>query len=263
MLGRHHLLLSLFSVALIFVPYFKDRPELTLVVLLGVAIGSLIPDSDSPDAAIFHDKVYIKGNLGVIINGLFAHLFPIFGFITKYMIYGPAVFIFGNTILKKYEIKPHHRGFLHSFIGICTSTILTAIYLLIILLILNWFNIIFFISFLLAYVCGAFMHLLEDSSTVSGIQFNYPFSNLKLSGGLHTKIESSLEPDLFTGFLGFSIIALFFGIESKYIAFTNWIITPITVLFLILSWFIFLFFVAKIKIERGEIKSYPNVKSML
>ena len=57
MLGRHHLLLSLFTVTLLFVPYFQEYTELTLLILLGVAVGSLVPDTDSPDAAIFHEKI--------------------------------------------------------------------------------------------------------------------------------------------------------------------------------------------------------------
>ncbi len=263
MLGRHHLLLSLFTVAILFVPYFQENTELTLVILIGVAIGSLMPDADSPDAAIFHEKVHIKGNLGKIINGLFAPLFSLFGRTTKYAIYKPAVFIFGKTFLKKYNIGEKHRGFLHSFIGIGISTIFTAIYLSIILLAIGFFNIWYFLSFMVAYSFGALMHLIEDSSTVTGTQFNYPFSNLMLKGGLVTRPDSAQKPDLFTGLLGFVVIALFFAMELGYVSYPNWLITTVSVLFLLLSWTIFLFLIAKVKFERGELKSYPNVKSLL
>ncbi len=64
MLGRHHLLISVFTAAFLFIPYFQENMELTFIMLLGVAVGSLVPDADSPDAAIFHKKVYIKEILG-------------------------------------------------------------------------------------------------------------------------------------------------------------------------------------------------------
>ncbi len=107
------------------------------------------------------------------------------------------------------------------------------------------------------------MHLLEDGATVTGVQFNYPFSDLILKGELVTKPELAAKPNTFAYFLGISIIALFFGLELKYIPYANWVITIITILFLIVCWSIFLFFVAKIKIERDELKSYKNVKSLL
>ncbi|GEM_PF-260267 len=263
MLGRHHLLLSIFTVAILFVPYFQENTELTLVILIGIAIGSLIPDADSPDAAIFHEKVYVKGNLGKIINGLFAPLFPLFGYTTKYAIYKPSVFIFAKTFLKKYNISERHRGFLHSFIGIGTATIFTAIYLSIILLAIDLFDIWLFLSFIVAYSFGALMHLIEDSSTVTGTQFNYPFSNLILKGELVTRPDSAQKPDIFTGFLGFLVIALFFAIELGYTPYSDWLITAVSVLFLLLSWAIFLSLIAKVKLERGELKSYPNVKRLL
>jgi membrane-bound metal-dependent hydrolase YbcI (DUF457 family) len=262
MLGRHHLLLSLFSIAPLLVPYFKDNIQLILVISIGVAIGSLMPDADSPDAAIFHEKLDVKGTLGKIINRLFAPLFPIFGYTTKYAIYKPAVFIFGNTFLKKYNIIEQHRGFLHSFIGVSTATIMTAIYLLIVLLLFKLFNITYFISFLLAYVFVAFMHLLEDSTTVTGVQFNYPFSNLILKGELITKPEFATKPTIFTYFLIGVTGTLFLGMELKYITYPNWIITIITSIFLVICWGVFLFLIAKIKIERGELKNRLNVKSL-
>ncbi len=105
------------------------------------------------------------------------------------------------------------------------------------------------------------MHLIEDSATVTGIQFNYPFSNLVLKGKLVTKIDSTREPDIFTGFLGAAIIILFLAIELGFISYSKWLITTISILFLFASWIIFLFFIAKVKIKREEFKPYKNIKS--
>ena len=261
MLGRHHLLLSMLSAAILLLPCFTENSELFFLILVGVAVGSLIPDADSPDAAIFHEKVRgIKGNIGKTINNLIAPIFPIFGWITKYAIYKPAIFIFGRTLLKKYGIKEEHRGFLHSFIGILTASVLTTIYLIIIFLILgnlNWWSL---LVFMLAYIFGALMHILEDSTTVTGTRFNYPFSDLILKGELITRPDSAKKPDIFVGFLTAVLVVFFFALDHI-LVYPIWLITLISFTFLVLSWLIFLLFVAKVRLERGELKQYPNVKS--
>lgn len=92
MLGRHHLSLSVATVALVVFPLFTLYPNATLLALLGAAIGSLIPDADSPDAAIFHTEVrgMKKEGFSNLLNAA-AVLNPVFGYATKYLIYKPAV----------------------------------------------------------------------------------------------------------------------------------------------------------------------------
>ncbi len=183
MLGRHHLMLSAFTLAFLFTPYFEQDSMFALVVLGGVAIGSLIIDIDGSDSAVMHSHIKgIRGNVGALINGLIAPILPIFGYITKYTIYKPSLWILSKTILIKYnkEEIEHHRGFSHSIIGVLSFAFVTGAYLLIICLLLDILNWLYFMSFILAYIFGAFMHMLEDSCTKSGIQWNSPFSK-KLS----------------------------------------------------------------------------------
>lgn len=62
-----------------------------LVALVGTAIGSLIPDAGSPNAAIFHTKVSgLRGDIGDVMNSI-GILYPAFGYVTKYLIYKPSV----------------------------------------------------------------------------------------------------------------------------------------------------------------------------
>lgn len=256
MLGKHHLLLSLFTASIVAIPYFFLFPELVLVIIIGVAIGSLVPDADSPDAAIFHEKVKgIKGELGQAINGLIAPLFPIFGYATKYLIYKPAIFIFGRTLLKNYNIEERHRGFLHSFLGVAIAAIFTGAYATIILLLLDMFSFWYFIAFILSYTSGALLHLVEDSATVTGTQFNYPFSDLRVQGELITRPDSAKNSDMFASVLFIIAGLLFFVTILEYIPYPNWVITLFSAIFLIVSWIIFLVFVAKVRIERGGVKT--------
>jgi membrane-bound metal-dependent hydrolase YbcI (DUF457 family) len=255
MLGRHHLLLSLFTAAILVIPYFFQYPELALLVVIGVSIGSLVPDADSSDAAIFHEKIRgIKGEFGQVINGLIAPLFPVFGYATKYLVYKPAIFVFGRTLLRKYNIEERHRGFLHSFIGVSTATILTGIYAFIILFLLGVFSLWYFMAFLLSYTFGALLHLMEDSATVTGTQFNYPFSDFRVSGELITRPDSAKNPDLFTSFLFITAGLLFFLTILNYLPHPNWLISLFCAIFLIACWTVFLVFVAKVRIEGGGIE---------
>ncbi len=256
------MLLSVFTVDFLLIPYFNQQPELVFLMILGVAIGSLVPDADSPDAAIFHEKIKgVKGDVGKIVNNWIAPFFPIFGWITKYLIYKPAVFVLGKTWLKKYSIRERHRGFLHSFIGLGMAVLLTGIYLSIILVLLKLFSIHALVLFLSAYIVGAMMHLIEDSCTVTGVQFNYPFNDRKLEGKLVTRPDSAMIPSLFAGVLSFLCIGLFLAVALDLINYPLWLVTIISFLIMVLIWAIFLVFFARVKLVKGELYTYPDVKS--
>ncbi len=260
-------MLSAFTLAFLFTPYFEQDSMFALVVLGGVAIGSLIIDIDGSDSAVMHSHIKgIRGNVGALINGLIAPILPIFGYITKYTIYKPSLWILSKTILIKYnkEEIEHHRGFSHSIIGVLSFAFVTGAYLLIICLLLDILNWLYFMSFILAYIFGAFMHMLEDSCTKSGIQWNSPFSKKLLKGEITTNAEpiNTMKPNLFSGFLGFSIIALYFLIELKYLVLSWYFLIPLMIIYLIISWIIFLKYVAKITVlQEGKIVNYPETIS--
>lgn len=187
MLGRHHLSLSVATVALVVFPLFTLYPTAVLLALAGAAIGSLIPDADSPDAAIFHTEVrgMKKEGFSSLLNAA-AALNPVFGYPTKFLIYKPAVKFYDSIVFNQYDIAERHRGFLHSFLGLGTMTILTAVYILPVLFLLELFWLVGIGVFLAGYLAGAVLHLIEDSCTKSGIQWNFPFQSWKLRGQIST-----------------------------------------------------------------------------
>lgn len=211
MLGRHHISLSVGTVAVAVLPFFSLYPIPVLLVLTGTAIGSLIPDADSPDAAIFHNEVKgLSGGYSNLLNAT-AVLNPIFGFVTKYLIYKPAVKFYDLVIFDQYEIEERHRGFLHSFLGIGTATVLTTVYLIPVLLVLDlvWFAGVGL--FIAGYIVGAVLHLLEDSCTKSGIQWNFPFQTWKIKGQITTtaRPEDMVYQRKFLTVLGFGAFGMF------------------------------------------------------
>lgn len=182
MLGRHHVSLSVATVGLVVLPLFTLYPMLAMVALVGAAIGSLIPDADSPDAAIFHQEVRGVNDL-LNAPGV---LYPAFGYVTKFLIYKPVVRFYDTMVFDQYDIGERHRGFLHSLLGLVTLTVLTGLYLLPVLFVLDLLSIIGLGVFLAAYLVGAVLHLIEDSCTKSGIQWNFPFQSWKVRGRLTT-----------------------------------------------------------------------------
>lgn len=260
MLGRHHLLISLFTVFTILAPFSTSFSDLTLVIFLGVAVGALIPDVDSPDATIFHNKVKgVSRNLRAITN-LFAIVFPAFGFITKYFIYKPALIICKKTILKEFSIQERHRGFLHSLIGLVFLIILTSLYLLIFIIVFKVFSLTHFVLFVLGYSVGAFLHLVEDSCTKSGIAFNYPFSKNAYKGQIVTSVFTVSQPDFFMSFLMVTSIVSFFLPRS--IKIDPILVSFVMFLVILLSWFVFLRFIAKVRLDPEGITYYESSKSM-
>jgi len=251
MLGQHHVSLSVLTALILLIPYMHSHTSLSAIILFGVAIGSLVPDADSSDAAIFHRKVK-GGSKGYIqaINSLVAPIFPVFGYATRYLIYRPLIFILPRTLLKDYKIEEKHRGFLHSFIGIFMATILTAIYISIILAAVHLLDLIHLIAFFIAYIFGALLHLIEDGATVSGVTFNYPFSNITMRGTIRTRLDSVRKPNLFAEYLMGLFVVVFFITELDLVSISDWVITILSALFLIFSWIVFLFLIAKAKITR-------------
>ncbi|MFB6245223.1 MAG: metal-dependent hydrolase [Candidatus Nanohaloarchaea archaeon] len=214
MLGSQHLLLSLGSAAVLLSPYATERPFLSVVALSGVALGSLIPDVDAKDAKVFHRSVTeVGGTSGRLINGSLGLLFPIFGYITKYAIYRPSLLIY-DLAFRNYSFEDSHRSFSHSLLGVLTMTALTGAYLYPLLRYFGASYKVHFSTFLLSYMAGAFLHMLQDSSTKTGIAWNYPFSSRKLSGELVTG-EDVLKPRLFVIFLFSSAALLLFTSETR------------------------------------------------
>ena len=192
MLGKDHITLSLFTVSAILMPFFLDGTTTGLFILamIGVGIGSLAPDADSPDAAIFHKNIRgLKGSTRKIINSWIGPFLPIFGFILKFLIYIPSVKIIQFLVKKdkislQYKVTETHRGILHSASGLIISSIALLVYSSVLMLIFpQLLSTKAVLVFNIAFGIGFFLHLIEDSCTVSGVNFSFPMSKIWLFKG--------------------------------------------------------------------------------
>lgn len=64
--------------------------------------------------------------------------------------------------------------------------VLTGLYMLPVLFFLELLSLVALAIFLTGYLAGALLHLLEDSCTRTGIQWNFPFQSWRLKGQLRT-----------------------------------------------------------------------------
>lgn len=185
MLGRHHLILTLATTLIIILPLVEQIGAFFILILVGVAVGSLAPDVDATDSAIFHKEVKGIKNKTVkkLINHYIAPILPFFGYPLEYGVYKPLVFVFQEVGILKGDA---HRGFSHSILGSFSMTFLTTVYLGLLMVLLNEFSILFLLVFFCSMLFGMFMHMLEDSCTKTGIAWNSPFSDRKLKGSLST-----------------------------------------------------------------------------
>lgn len=183
MLGRQHLKLTVMTYTALITPFIQDYPIQALIGLIGVSIGSLIPDIDSVDAAVFHSNVKGLGSPGIAFNDFIGPVLPLFAYVSKYLIYKPVVQLL--NLLFPYRFHESHRSFTHSITGVAILTLMTGLMLY---MPLNYagLNTALLPVFLIAYCGGSFMHMLQDSCTKSGIAWNQPFNKSKIKGDLIT-----------------------------------------------------------------------------
>lgn len=208
MLGRQHFTLSVSTGLIVLTPFFMDRKLFAVTALLGVAVGSLIPDVDASDATVFHTKVSgLHGMVAELVNSFLGPFLPVFGYLTKYLVYMPSVFLL-NLFSEDYVFEDCHRSFTHSILGVLVMAGITG-FLLWPPVRFTGLDPVYLVSFLLGYTGGAFLHMLQDSFTVSGIAWNQPFSSLKLKGELRTGKDNS-RPRIFLVIL-LAVLSLNFG----------------------------------------------------
>jgi len=238
-------MLSVATSSALLSPYLQEAPALVLLMFFGSAIGSLIPDVDARDAAIFHENVKgLDHDFGQLINKLIGPILPVFGYTTKYFIYKPAVKLFDLILFEDYGSQEKHRSFSHSVLGVLTMTAVTGLYLAPLLIYLDIFAPIYLAGFLGAYAFGAFMHMLEDSATKTGIAWNSPFSAKKIKGEITTGTDIK-KPRYFLFYLGSISLAIFVFSGFFTYPFPDIFLSAVSIGVLSLSWFGFMKFIAK------------------
>ncbi|UUX91358.1 metal-dependent hydrolase [Methanoplanus endosymbiosus] len=181
--GEEHVILSLLSAGVILTPLLGSiGPIIPLVCLIGVFIGSLAPDADTPASSIMHGFSGRQGRLRSVKRHTIIFL-PLFGYILRYLVFYPASAVVWLFTLGRE--KPRHRGVMHSLLGAVIAALVIGLILYGTVVILAGFDAkIWIYAFLSGFLFGYLMHLIEDSCTRHGVRWLYPLSKAKLSGNL-------------------------------------------------------------------------------
>lgn len=253
MLGKDHITLSVFTVSLILMPLLtmEGWESIFILAVIAAGIGSLAPDADSPDAAIFHKRIRgLKGNTRKLFDGWIGPFLPLFGYTLKYLIFKPSVFIIRFLVNKDklkfdYEVKEAHRGVLHSNLGIIIAASFLTVYCSLVLLFLKVFSLNVLAVFIGAFSAGFFLHMVEDACTVSGINFTFPYSKRFLYKGKTRTGKKDKYASITNGFgyyLGVLNVGYFIGpslLEDEGVAITPIELEAGIIILVFLSWLIF------------------------
>lgn len=220
MLGRQHISISLFTVLPFVIPFVFIQGGFlifALIFLAAVFAGSMIPDADCGGNSILHYKV------------------GFLDWIMKHIIMKIMVSFFNNKRVKrriKLEVDHSHRGILHSPVGVFITSFLLTFSVFILFFIYQIItidrlglalltNILFskqlFIltALFLGLFIGQILHLMEDSCTKSGINWNFPFGYKVRKGMIYTyekyKGRKDIRPALFSWMFAIISVLTFFG----------------------------------------------------
>lgn len=232
MLGKHHVMLTLYTLLPFSVPLFflNDKTAFIyfFVFIVVATIGSLIPDADCAGKPTLYYRYQTVYYLMIPIIKLVILFFKKFKNI-------------------EYEVKEEHRGIMHSPIGILISSFLITLVVLIFLLIFNKINILFLLIIFFGLNVGQFFHLLEDTCTISGIKWGFPFSRQELRGNIYTnwkeKSKIDIRPGRYTNTLFIVFIILFLGytfLHAYKKTLPLWIVYIILFILLLIIWLSFL-----------------------
>jgi len=175
MKGIDHMYISLGWGLLILSPIILMYPTYFAALILGIWIGSVLPDVDGSISPYEYQSDIMRT----------------FGIATKRAYKTTAWAI--KSVKPNYNRKLHtHRGILHSFPGtlLCISIVIIPVNVIIYFLGL-WALPVLLTS--AGIYVGAFLHLLEDCCTWTGVRLFAPFTNVRLYGKINTCASRSEE----------------------------------------------------------------------
>jgi len=233
MLGRHHISISIATIIPFLIPILLiNNSEIlpyALTFLFAVFIGSLTPDADCQGKPSLYYKAPI----------VYKVMIPL----TKFVIWSFHQFHFKERFNMAYEVNQEHRGIMHAPLGIVLSSVLLTLLLTIVLLIFGMFGFLFVLIIFLGLLIGQFLHILEDSMTVSGINWKFPYGDKIIKGKIYTfeKIENKVDirPMGYQYSLVLISIILFVVLFVFQVALPVWLIYIILILLMPLLWWLF------------------------
>jgi len=157
-----------------------------------------------------------------------------FGWVMRFLIYLPLVSIVRavqSNWSTEYEVEDEHRGLSHSLLGIALSVLVVGLYTVFLKKSVGLFSNMMIIPFGISFLAGSLIHLMQDSTTRSGLRWFYPFTQTSIAGN-HSAFNHDDQRPLYLFILLSGFLTVFILIGDSWF----WGIGPI---FLILSHLMF------------------------
>lgn len=235
MLGKQHASITIATIFPLLIPtlfYDSNYQLYSISILIAVLIGSLTPDADCGGKS----KLYYD-----------------FKFVHDIMIplHKSVIWIFNQSSIQtkfnlECEVNNKHRGIMHAPVGILISSLLLTIVATIITLVFyTESTIAVTFTVFVGLLTGQFLHLMEDSCTVSGINWKFPFGTKELRGKIYTfsKIEGKkdIRPTIYEYSLWSITALLIMGNAFEKISLTQFTTYPLILLAIVLVWILIIF----------------------
>jgi membrane-bound metal-dependent hydrolase YbcI (DUF457 family) len=243
MLGKEHISITLGTLLPFTIPYLLSGNstyiEYSACFLIASVVGSLMPDADSGG------KPRLYYDFGVIYDIMVP--------LQKFIIWSVKRFNLSNKMRLEYEVDGRHRGVMHSPIGVLISTFTISIIAIAIgFMAFQEINIVLSTLIFTGLAIGQFLHLLEDSCTVSGINWYFPFGTKKINGEIRTyrkaKSKRDVRPVLYQSLLLLvSLILLIFN--TLKIVDLNDSMIQLSIIPVVVSMWLFIIFTSKSRNE--------------
>ncbi|MFH1376068.1 MAG: metal-dependent hydrolase [Candidatus Woesearchaeota archaeon] len=231
MLGRNHVSISLATIMPFLIPLIFLESNNSIIYgfafLISILVGSLLPDADCGGKS----KLYYDFNI------FYQLIIPI----TKLTVWTFKLSSVKKKLSTKFselqDVNHEHRGIMHSPIGTIVSSFLLTLIILIIMTLIAKTNLLLVLIIFLGLIIGQILHLLEDSCTVTGINWMFPFGKKELKGQIYTfewkyQNKKDIRPMIYVySLVAVSIISLLvnsFGAVNN--LFLYYLITTIAVL---------------------------------
>ena len=226
MLGKHHTSISIGTILIPCAPFVMDVPLVVIAILAGVLVGSLLPDTDASDSAIWYSGVTKIFGLAMV-----ALMIPMVQLVFR---------------ARNFSYDAEHRGSLHTVCAVGISTIIFTVVGVIIVSLCSgyvfqsWLNIegyFFLLLFMSGVFCGGVLHLAEDCCTKAGIFPFYPFSSRRIHGGIRTGDAADRRPEC----MQVALMVLTVGMPFGKVHYRPPLILPsvISLVALVIAWRVF------------------------
>jgi membrane-bound metal-dependent hydrolase YbcI (DUF457 family) len=116
-----------------------------------------------------------------------------------------------EKIKTEFDVKDEHRGVIHSPIGILLMSFIFTVLILIFSLVFGLFNWKIILIIFAGLIIGQLLHIFQDSCTISGINWGFPFNKKEMKGSIRTFNKKDKRPTYFAGMFYLLIILIILG----------------------------------------------------